>query len=64
MKVKIKTGNGTLIDADWTIEDDVMIVSPKKAKKSFPILREILENIWLRQERIFPKKICKNFMRF
>ena len=33
MKVKIKTGNGTLIDADWTIEDDVMIVSPKKAKK-------------------------------
>jgi len=31
MKVKIKNGNGTLVDADWTIEGDVMIVSPKES---------------------------------
>lgn len=31
MEVKIKDGNG-YVEADWTIEDGVMVVSPKKAK--------------------------------
>ena len=31
MEVKIKEGNG-YVDADWTIEDGVMVVSPKEVK--------------------------------
>lgn len=31
MEVKIKDGNG-YVEADWTIEDGVMVVSPKKVK--------------------------------
>ena len=31
MEVRIKEGNG-YVDADWTIEGDVMIVSPKEVK--------------------------------
>lgn len=40
MEVKIKDGNGC-VDADWTIEDGVMVVSPKgKNLKWKPNLKE------------------------
>lgn len=34
MEVRIKDGNG-YVDADWTIEDGVMVVSPKEVKFEF-----------------------------